>query len=73
MADEVDWSLATFKGIRRRHRERFAALSFREKMLVVEQLAEVAEHFALRRRGRPEPEAPSKPPSAAEGARGLHR
>ncbi len=67
MADEVDWSLATFEGIRRRHRERFAALSFREKVLVVEQLAEVTEHFALGRRVRPEPEAPSEPPSATEG------
>jgi hypothetical protein len=39
---EIDWSLATFEGVRRMHAQEFLALSFREKLLRIEQMSAVA-------------------------------
>ena len=54
MPEPIDWSLTTFEGNRRRQHEAFRALSFREKLLRLEQMSEVAQIFVadkLRRRG----------------------
>ncbi len=52
MSDAVDWSVATWEGNRRQQHREFLALSFREKLKVIEQLGEVAAFFAERRRAR---------------------
>jgi hypothetical protein len=52
MHEQVDWSLATWEGNRRRQHQDFLALSFREKLRIIEQLGEVADAFAERRRAR---------------------
>ena len=38
----IDWSLATFDGVRAIQHREFAALSFREKLIRLEQMAEIA-------------------------------
>lgn len=45
MAEEADWSLATWEGSRRRQHQEFHALSFREKVQVLEELDEVVRAF----------------------------
>ena len=40
--EPTDWSLATFEGLRRAQHEAFRALSFREKLLRLEEMDEVA-------------------------------
>ena len=53
MADDAVWRLGTWDGNRRRQHEEFRALPLREKIAVIEQLAEVTALFAARwRRGR---------------------
>ena len=52
MPDEIDWTLTTWEGNRRRQHEEFRALTLREKLAVVEQMGEVAE-FLGRQRQRP--------------------
>lgn len=46
----VDWSLASFEGLRRRQRADFRALTLAEKILVLEQMQEVVD--ALARAGK---------------------
>lgn len=52
MSDPVDWSLTSWDGNRLRQHREFLALSFREKLEVMEELSEVAAFFAERRRAR---------------------
>jgi hypothetical protein len=52
MDEEIDWSLTTWAGSRREQHRRFLALSLREKLEVVESLAEMAALFAPDPRGR---------------------
>jgi len=52
MREQVDWNLATWEGNRRRQHQDFLALSFREKLRIIEQLGEVADVFAACRRAR---------------------
>lgn len=52
MLDEIDWSVTTFEGNRRRLHREFHALTFRQKLEIIEQLGEVAAFFAERRRAR---------------------
>ena len=52
MRDEIDWSLTTWEGNRRQQHRDFLRLSFREKLEVIEQLSEMADFFASRRRAR---------------------
>jgi len=52
MPDDAVWRLATWEGNRRRQHEEFRALPFREKIAIIEQLAEVTALFAARRRVR---------------------
>ncbi|MGH7664304.1 MAG: hypothetical protein ACRENI_08445 [Gemmatimonadaceae bacterium] len=42
---EIDWGLGTFEGARREQLRRWCALTFREKLLVVEEMAEVSERL----------------------------
>jgi len=49
MTDPVDWSLTTFEGNRRAQHLAFLALPFREKLLMIEQLGELAEALARSR------------------------
>ena len=42
MTEPVDWSLASFEGHRRAQHAAFRALSFREKLIRLEQMSEVA-------------------------------
>ena len=44
----ADWSLGTFDGLRRAQQAEFMALSFREKLERLAQMAEVAERLRLR-------------------------
>ena len=52
MADELDWRVVTFAGNRRRQREEFRALPLRDKLIAIEQLSMVTEHFLARRAAR---------------------
>lgn len=52
MSHEADWSLVTWEGSRRQQHRDFAALSFRRKLEVIEQLGEVATFFAAWRTAR---------------------
>jgi hypothetical protein len=42
VSDSVDWTETTFEGNRMRQHNEFMALSFREKMIRVEEMCEVA-------------------------------
>ena len=44
--EPTDWSLAPFEGLRRAQHEAFRALSFREKLLRLEEMDEVATQLA---------------------------
>ena len=44
--EPTDWSLATFAGLRRAQHEAFRALSFRDKLLRLEEMDEVAKQLA---------------------------
>lgn len=57
MTDDVDWSLTTWEGNRRRQHRDFLKLSFREKLEVVEHLGEVAAFFLECHRARKVPAA----------------
>lgn len=52
MNEEVDWNLTTWEGNRRQQHREFLALSFREKLGVIEELGEVVSFFAQRRQAR---------------------
>ncbi len=52
MADSEDWSVATWEGSRRRQHRDFLALPFRDKLVVIEDLADFARFFAERRAER---------------------
>jgi hypothetical protein len=70
MADDIDWSLTTFEGLRRRQQAEFMALSFREKLQRIEEMNEVVELFAAIRAKRTTsaslPPAPDSADSPAE-------
>lgn len=66
--DEIDWSLTTFEGLRRKQRQEFAALSFEEKLERVEQMGELVEMFEAQRKARQQaalkkPSPEDRPPS----------
>ncbi len=54
--DGIDWSLTTWEGNRRRQREAFRALTFRQKVEALERMAEVAALFARSRAGAAKPD-----------------
>ena len=59
--EPTDWSLATFAGLRRAQHEAFRALSFREKLLRLEEMDEVAKQLAAQAPSPVQP-PPSEPP-----------
>lgn len=59
MAEASSWNFASWEANRRRQHLEFLALPLREKLVIIEQLGEVAEHFAARRRARGLPVASS--------------
>ena len=52
MSDEADWECATWEGNRRQQHREFLALSFQEKLVILDQPSEVTQWFAARRRQR---------------------
>ena len=52
---DIDWSLATFEGLRRQQHGEFRALSLREKIRILEETADVARVFAARAAARRPP------------------
>ncbi|NBX33153.1 MAG: hypothetical protein EBR07_10605, partial [Planctomycetes bacterium] len=59
--EPTDWSLATFAGLRRAQHEAFQALSFREKLLRLEEMDEVVKQLAAQAPSPVQP-PPPKPP-----------
>ena len=59
--EPTDWSLATFEGLRRAQHEAFRALAFREKLLRLEEMDEVAKQLAGQAPS-PVPPPPPGPP-----------
>jgi hypothetical protein len=47
--DHIDWSLTSWEGSRRAQLRRWRALSLRQKLLVLEEMTEIAEHFGRMR------------------------
>lgn len=47
MDKAIDWTLTTFEGSRRRQHQEFLALSFREKLQAMEDMAEVARAWGM--------------------------
>ena len=68
MAEPIDWGVTSWEGHRRRQHQEFLALPFRDKLVVIEQLGEVAAFFMERRRARGLP-VQSFPPEPAGGER----
>jgi hypothetical protein len=60
--DAIDWSLTSWEGSRRAQLRRWRALSLRQKLLALEDMTEVAEHFRwMRETGKMRgPAAPKK-------------
>lgn len=52
MTEPIDWSVTTWEGNRLRQHREFRALSFREKMEVIERLGDVEALFVEKRRNR---------------------
>jgi len=52
MADAIGWDDGKWENHRRRQHREFHALPLREKLALIEQLGEVVEFFAERRRAR---------------------
>ena len=59
--EPTDWSLATFEGLRRAQHEAFRALSFREKLLRLEEMDEVAKQLAAQAPSPVQPPPPGPP------------
>lgn len=50
---DFDWSLTTWEGSRREQLRRWRTLSLRERLLAVEEMAELSQHFQrMRAEGR---------------------
>ncbi len=47
--DNIDWSLTSWEGSRRAQLRRWRALTLREKLLALEEMTEIAEHFGRMR------------------------
>jgi hypothetical protein len=69
MPDDVDWTVATWEGSRRRQHQEFLALPFREKLAVMEELSDLAAFFTERRKARGLPvSGPGSPSSSSSWA-----
>ncbi len=61
MSDHTDWTLLSFDGNRRAQHAAFRALTFREKVIRLEQMAEVQRRFADLKALRDRLANPTKP------------
>ena len=52
MDDAAGWDATTWAGNRRRQHDEFRRLPLREKIAIIEQMGDVVEFFAARRRDR---------------------
>ncbi len=59
--EPTDWILTTFEGLRRAQHEAFRALSFREKLLRLEEMDEVAKQLAAQAHSPVQPPPPGRP------------
>lgn len=59
--DDIDWNLTTWEGVRREQLRRAAALTLRERMQSLEDMAVVAERFRQMREAAQSPAAGSAP------------
>lgn len=50
--DNIDWSVTTFDGARREQLRRWSRLTLREKMLALDEMAELARHWEQERRAK---------------------
>lgn len=66
MADPIDWGVTSWEGHRRQKHQEFRALPFRDKLVVIEQLDDVAAFFTERRRARGLPVQSSPDPAGGE-------
>jgi hypothetical protein len=64
MDDEIDWSKTTFEGARRAQRREAAKLSFRERIILIEEMSELAKRLQLRQSTSEAPPGPSPPPAS---------
>ena len=69
MSDEIDWTLTTWEGNRRRQHAEFRALPLRAKLTIIEQMGEVGERFARLRAERQSAGAAALIGSAGESRR----
>lgn len=63
--DEVDWSVTTWQGNRLRQHREFLALPLRDKLRMIEQMAEVARAFPAKPAAGQESDS-GTPPSGGE-------
>lgn len=70
--DDFDWSVTTWEGARREHLRRTAALTLRERMQSLEDMAELVERFRQMRETGKFSAARSEPP-AASGDPAIHQ
>ena len=74
MPEDIDWTLTTFDGNRRRQHREFRALPLREKLLRIEEMGEVAAFFGARRAAREGVvggEGGQSPPSGRSAGEGV--
>lgn len=57
MADDFDWSVASWEGSRRAQIRRWMAMTLRERLEMLEEMARLARHMEEIRRRRPAGEA----------------
>ncbi|MHB8668027.1 MAG: hypothetical protein ACYC7B_11010 [Burkholderiales bacterium] len=72
--DNFDWSLTGWEGSRRAQLRRWCALRLRQRLLALEQMTEIAEHFGrMREMGKMrEPTAPKKQTSRCRRPAAMH-
>lgn len=56
MPEEIDWTVTTWEGNRRRQHAEFRALSLREKLVIIEQMGDVNDLLQRSRNLRVPPE-----------------
>ena len=67
MSEREDWSAATWEGSRRRQHRDFRQLPFAQKLALIEDLADLADLFAARRRARDLPVSGARPRRSGPG------
>ncbi len=72
--EDIDWSLTTWEGSRREQLRRWAALTLRERLQALEDMAELAEHFRqMRETGKFTSARSAQPAPPASEAPAAHQ